>query len=103
MELYGSSLDDLELPENFITADAELPSISPRDKLSYMDDKKAWKEQMQYQENLAALNVLLSELETAILVAKPADIPAFIVDEFFNERNQINLRKEIEERVKRIT
>jgi hypothetical protein len=96
----AGSVPSLDLPSVLIEAHAEMPSISPRDKLSYIEDKKAWKEIKQYEQNFAALNILVGEIESAVLLSKPDDIPGFIVDHFFSERNLIEIRKEIEERSK---
>lgn len=94
------SVRPLDLPDVLIEAHAPMPSISPRDKLSYVEDKKAWKEQKQYEETMAALNILIGEIESSVLMSKPDDIPAYIVDEFFSERNLIEIRKVIEQRSK---
>lgn len=90
------SIDQLDLPEVLIEAHAEIPSISPRDKLSYVEDKKAWKEAKQYEQSMAALNILIGEIESAVLTDKPDNIPEYIVEVFFGERNLIEVRKTIE-------
>lgn len=99
-EAETSAIQTLDLPECLIEAHASMPSISPRDKLSYVDDKKTWKEFKQYEENMAVLNILVGEMESAVIVAKPDDIPAFLVDVFFNERNLLEVRKTIEQRTR---
>lgn len=92
--------DNHELSTVLIEAHDELPSISPRDTLSYIDDKKQWKECQQFHKlGLDQLNYLLNEMETAILINKPNEIVNFLVDKFFAEKNQIELRKVVERNV----
>lgn len=62
-----------------------MPSMSPRDKLSNVKDKKAWKEQKQYEETTTSLNILIVEIgSSAVLMVKADDFPAYIVDKVFS-------------------
>ena len=67
-------------------------SISPRDKLSFVDDKKKWKETKRYVQNNAHLNKLTRMIQTEIIRCKPDNVLDFINDEFFSLENQTKLR-----------
>lgn len=67
-------------------------SISPRDKLSFVDDKKQWKDNKRYIQNNTNLNRLTRMLQTEIIRCKPDNILEFINDEFFSLENQTRLR-----------
>ena len=67
-------------------------SISPRDKLSFIDDKKQWKETNRFLSNNSNLNKLTRILQTEIVRCKPENILNFINDEFFSLENQTRLR-----------
>jgi hypothetical protein len=72
-------------------------SISPRDKLSFIDDKKPWKENTKFLESSKTLNHLTRMLQTEIVRCKPDDILAFINDEFFSLENQTKLRQVLQD------
>ncbi len=82
----------------YISPDAPLPSVSPRDRLSYQDDKRIYKEQCKFQNDHPHFSKLLCIMETEILRAKPVDIVRFLTEEFFAERNQTSIRKVINEK-----
>lgn len=67
-------------------------SISQRDKLSFVDDKKQWKETTRYVQKNINLNKLTRMLQTEIIRCKPENILDFINDEFFSLENQTKLR-----------
>jgi hypothetical protein len=78
-------------------------SISPRDSLSYIDDKKAWKEHSKFLKENPALARLISLMEYSILEVKPKNIAEFLAIEFFGQSNQIKLRRELKEVKEHIT
>jgi len=82
-----------ELPERFIEANDPVPSISPRDTLSYKEDKKIWKELRQFEASQGGLNRLMAEMRLSILQSKPDDILSFIIHEVFAEANLKRLRE----------
>jgi hypothetical protein len=67
-------------------------SISPRERLSYVDDKKQWKENNRFVAGNSNLNKLTRMLQTEIIRCKPKNILDFINDEFFSLENQTRLR-----------
>lgn len=67
-------------------------SISPRDKLSFVDDKKQQKETRKFLENSRNLLKLTRILQTEVIRCKPDNILDFINDEFFSLANQTRLR-----------
>lgn len=67
-------------------------SISPRDKLSFVDDKKQWKETTRYLAGNTDLNKLTRMIQTEVIRCKPDNILDFINDEFFSLENQTRLR-----------
>lgn len=67
-------------------------SISPRDKLSFIDDKKQWKETTRYLEGNTDLSRLTRMIQTEVIRCKPNNILDFINDEFFSLENQTRLR-----------
>lgn len=80
--------------ENYIPYDAVLPSISPRDQLSYVDDKKTLRELSKYQASKQKeLMTLLTLMKMDILKNKPQDIVTFLVESFFSESKELQLRK----------
>jgi hypothetical protein len=81
-----------ELPEEFIEANDPVPSVSPRDNLSYKEDKKAWKDLKAFDEKNGGFNKLIFEMRLSILHHKPDDILNFIIEDFFAERNLKRLR-----------
>lgn len=67
-------------------------SISPRDKLSFIDDKKQWKNTTRYLAGNADLNKFTRMIQTEVIRCKPDNILDFINDEFFSLENQPRLR-----------
>lgn len=72
-------------------------SISPRDRLSYIDDRKAWKEFEKFEGDRVSFARLMHRLQKAVIDNKPADIVEFVALQFFSPENQIELRREIKE------
>lgn len=72
-------------------------SISPRDKLSFIDDKKQQKETNKFLSNNGNLLKLTRILQTEVIRCKPANILDFINDEFFSLENQTRLRNIIQD------
>lgn len=105
MNLSSSSRDlsqDFQIEENTEEAEDEpgepkLLSISPRDKLSYVEDKRMWKENEKFEQDHPGIPRFLSLMQLAIMENKPADIVHFIVNDFLSETNQIRLRKELKD------
>lgn len=79
---------------NKITHDP-MPSLSPRDQLSYQGDKKALKEIGKFREKNPTLNRFILRLHTEILQAKPDNIVKWVDRHFFEERNVAKMRKEL--------
>jgi len=68
-------------------------SISPRDSLSFIDDKRDCKANKAFLErHHRELDTLTRYLKTEIMRRKPDDIVGFINDEFFSLENQSKLR-----------
>lgn len=67
-------------------------SISPRDKLEFVNDAKQAKETSKYLRNNANLNKLTRMIQTEVIRCKPNNILDFINDEFFSLENQTRLR-----------
>jgi len=67
----------------------EMPSISPRDQLSYKSDKKAEKETLRFFEKNPTAAKLAVLLQVEILKKKPENILAFILDEFFADEEKV--------------
>lgn len=68
-------------------------SISPRDSLSFIDDKKDCKANRAFLERYhRQLSTLTRHLQTEILRRKPDDIVDFLNNEFFSLENQSKLR-----------
>lgn len=67
-------------------------SISPRDKLSFVEDKKLHKEMKRFLDKNQQLNMLTRILKTEIIRSKPESIINFINDVFFSLENQTRLR-----------
>lgn len=80
-----------QLDFNQLTKDP-MPSVSPRDNLSYVQDKKHLKEFDKFQEKHPELDRLLIMLRADILRYQPKDIIKYAVKEFFAESNQSKLR-----------
>jgi len=75
---------------------AKMPSISPRDKLSYTSDKKYHKELERFHEKNPSLHKFLIMLHQQIITAKPDNILDFIAEEYLTEENSEVIRKEIQ-------
>lgn len=68
-------------------------SISPRDSLSFIDDKKDCKANRAFHDrHHRQLSTLTRYLQTEIMRRKPDDIVDFLNDEFFSLENQSKLR-----------
>lgn len=87
--------DDIEEVIRKIQIEDAHPPISPRDKLSYVDDKKVWKEFNGFNEDHPELDRFVMLMHTAIFRDKPRDIVKYLATEFFADHNQIKLRKEL--------
>eukprot|EP01031_Cornospumella_fuschlensis_P026745 gene26745-32316_t len=98
--IVGESLEHDEeenfTESNYVPPEAPLPSISPRDRLSYQDDKKTYKEISKYLKNNPDLYMLIQIMEEEILKNKPDNIVQYLADDFFTERRQLELRKKID-------
>ena len=81
-----------QLDFNKLTRDP-MPSVSPRDQLSYVQDKKTLKEFDKFVERHPELDRLLIMLRADILRKQPKDILKYTVKEFFAESNHPRLRK----------
>jgi hypothetical protein len=64
-----------------------LPSISPRDKLEHIEDRKLLKTQNKFLDSNRLLNKFTILLQAEILKAKPDNILDFIIEEFFSDEN----------------
>jgi len=73
-----------------------MPSMSPRDQLSYAGDKKALKEITKFREHIPNLNKFMLRLHTEVLVAKPDNIIKWVDRYFFSHENIELMRKELE-------
>jgi hypothetical protein len=67
-------------------------SMSPRERLSYVEDKKQWKDNNKFLAGNSNLNKLTRMLQTEVIRCKPNNILDFINDEFFSLENQTSLR-----------
>ena len=72
----------------------DLRSCSPRDKLSYISDRKAFKADEKFEEGgqHAALQRLILHFEMELIKKKPENIVDFAIDEFFSRENAVRLR-----------
>ena len=84
----------LQLDFNAFTRES-MPSVSPRDQLSYVQDKKTYKEVSKFRDGHPELNRLLVMFRAEILLKQPKDIIKFAEREFFAEKNEEKLRKEL--------
>ena len=82
----------LQLDFNAFTRES-MPSVSPRDQLSYTQDKKTLKEITKFKEKHPELDRLLIMLRAEILRKQPKDIIKFVEREFFAEHNEKSLRE----------
>lgn len=109
-ESHLASLSQENIPEYFIPkvplhfvpsipAHSDFPSISPRDKLSYVEDKKTWKEMEQFSSSASDVKLqhFVSMLQHNVLVQKPADVLDFILDNFLSPQNRPILRQELDD------
>ncbi len=69
------------------------PSISPRELLSDIEDKKMYKEIRKFYESNTAMHKLILRMQKDILEAKPENILDFLADEWFAEKNHKRLRQ----------
>lgn len=90
---FQSSYETQDYP--FVEADHKIPSISPRDRLSYIEDKVFWKQMRKFELDSTYLSKLIMLMKMEIITKKPDNIVDFLVDEFFSEKNQMELRKNI--------
>mmetsp|Transcript_17976 Transcript_17976/g.39863 ORF Transcript_17976/g.39863 Transcript_17976/m.39863 type:complete len:124 (+) Transcript_17976:14-385(+) len=67
-------------------------SISPRDQLSLIDDKRLYRETVKFLDKSDAVQRFVRMLQVEVLRRKPADVLAFINDEIFSLENQSKLR-----------
>jgi hypothetical protein len=81
----------LQLDFNAFTRES-MPSVSPRDQLSYTQDKKTLKDITKFKEKHPELDRLLIMLRAEILRKQPKDIIKFVERDFFAERNEKSLR-----------
>ena len=72
----------------------KMPSISPRDRLSYQSDKKCVKEIERFHDKNPSLFKFFVMLHTQILTDKPENILDYIAEEYLHESNEPNLRSE---------
>jgi hypothetical protein len=72
-----------------------MPSLSPRDHLSYQADKKPLKEMQKFRENNPVLNKFVLLLQTEIMKAKPDNIVKWVDRYFFEANNIKKIRKEL--------
>jgi hypothetical protein len=82
----------LQLDFNAFTRES-MPSVSPRDQLSYVQDKKTLKDVTKFRESHPELNRLLIMFRAEILLKQPKDIVKYAEREFFAEKNEGTLRK----------
>jgi len=72
----------------------KMPSISPRDKLSYQSDKKYTKEIEKYHEKSGQVHKFIVLLYAHILSVKPDNIADYLAEEYFVEPRMADLKKE---------
>lgn len=93
---YATTADStiLELPSlPYDEFDGELPkTVSPRDRLSYVDDKKTLKEMDKFFERNSGIHHMIRLMKTEIMRKQPDNILDFIIDDFFSLENQTKLR-----------
>ncbi len=85
----------VQLDLNATTHDP-MPSVSPRDQLSYVGDKKTLKEITKFKEKNANLNKFMLKLRTEILIAKPDNIVKWVDRYFFSDANIAKMRREFD-------
>jgi hypothetical protein len=86
--------DDLDDDDvNHIQPNDVVPSVSPRDKLSYLDDRKTWKDCAKFRTEQTSLDVLLMLMHRAILKDKPVDIVSYLATDFYADCRHIELRR----------
>lgn len=71
--------------------------ISPRDRLSYVEDRKVSKEFDRYEGDNPGLSRLLALMQIAVMEDKPDNILDYLAEEFFSESGQQKLRKELKD------
>jgi len=72
----------------------KMPSISPRDKLSYQSDKKYTKEIDKYHEKSGQVHKFMVLLYAHIISVKPDNIADYLAEEYFVESRMAELKKE---------
>jgi hypothetical protein len=72
-----------------------IPSISPRDQLSYQGDKKFLKEMNKFREQTPELDRLLLLMRFEILKNKPNNIVRYLANKIFTENNVAALQEEL--------
>jgi hypothetical protein len=92
----GEGEDD-EIEEGMESSFQQTLSISPRDKLSYVEDKKAWKDLDRFHQDNPGVSRLLVLMQMAIMENKPKNVAEFLANGFLSEENQVKLRKELKE------
>ena len=85
----------VQLDLNQTTRDP-MPSISPRDQLSYVPDKKVLKEISKFKERTPNMEKFMLKLRSDILRAKPDNIVKWVDRHFFSEANIAKMRREFE-------
>ena len=85
----------IQLDLNETTHDP-MPSISPRDQLSYVADKKELREALRFRDKIKNLDKFMLQLRTEILVAKPDNIVKWVDRHFFSDANIAKMRRELD-------
>jgi hypothetical protein len=83
-----------QLDLNLTTRDP-MPSVSPRDQLSYVGDKKPLKDITKFREKNVTLNKFFLRLNSEILENKPDNIIKWVDRYFFSDSNVAKLRREL--------
>ncbi len=78
-----------------VTTHDPMPSLSPRDQLSYQPDKKLLKEATKFNESNPNINRFIIRLHSEILQAKPENVIKWVDRHFFSPENIAILRKEL--------
>ena len=74
----------------------KMPSVSPRDKLSYTSDKRYHKELERFHEKNPSLHKFLVMIHQQIITIKPENILDYLAEEYVTEENVALLKKEID-------
>lgn len=73
------------------------PSVSPRERLEFVSDRKSHSAAADFIQKNPTFKLFLSELKISVIRDKPVDILNYLVEEFFSERSQINIKEKIAE------